>query len=474
MVRRFQIEDIHTQDGSGVVFRALDTETHLPVAVRRFFPFGANGGGLSDDEQEDYQFAVNRLADIRHPAMRSIISGGCDPVDGMPFITTEWVEGTPLQMFIEQGPTAPAEASHLLTQALEVCEQISQVLDEEAVWVETDARTIIVGAADSGRGITFWISPLKWLCKDEGPRGFDCLVDLTEEMMGWRGRMILDQDGEGLGGWLNWLRDAPAETTLLQVREKLAAVARATPTAPVRLPLHPPARAAAATRKMGKSRIPFLVGGILSLAALAFGGWGLIHWNNSRLNTIADSTTMELPDKAPSPREQAQSPAQSSVTEVAVNLPPAADESRPPASEKAPEKAAVPTRKADPAKVVTVASQKVEIAGNNRIYRIEDSGLLLGQLNKVVRLEGTLEGVKVSGRGKGKTVYLLLVAGKGGKGVHGGIEFAKARGDLAESAIAGLKGKKLRIEGTVRGDGSGAARFPVVMIDKRSAIQEIP
>ena len=165
-----------TQDASGVVFRALDTETGLPVAVRRFFPFGVNGGGLSVEEQADYNVAVGQLAGISHPAMRSIIAGGCDPVDGMPFIATEWVEGTPLQTFLERGPLAPAEATHLLSLAIDVCGQISQALGEEAVWVETDVHTIIVGAEENGRGITFWISPLKWLGKSDGQRGLGSLA----------------------------------------------------------------------------------------------------------------------------------------------------------------------------------------------------------------------------------------------------------------------------------------------------------
>ena len=91
MTRRFQIEDLTAQDETGVVFRALDTETGATVAVRRFFPFGANGGGLSADEQSAYDIAVGRLAGLNHPAMRAVICGGCDPVDGMPFIATEWV-----------------------------------------------------------------------------------------------------------------------------------------------------------------------------------------------------------------------------------------------------------------------------------------------------------------------------------------------------------------------------------------------
>lgn len=482
MVSRFQIEDMVTQDGSGVVFRALDTETNLQVAVRRFFPFGVNGGGLNEDEQVDYNVAVERLAGISHPAMRSIITGGCDPVDGMPFIATEWVEGASLQTFVERGPLTPAEATHLLNLAMEVCEQISQVFGEEAVWIETDVHTIIVGTEDKARGITFWISPLKWLGKNDGQRGLGSLVSLTEDVMGWRGKMILDHDGDGLGGWLKWLREAPRQTTLFQAREKLAAVAGTAPPAPVRRPLRSPARTAAPARKKRPSSIPFLIGGILSLATIAFGGWALIQWNNARLKntagplTVGESEASEEPKEKPSPRKK--SPARAvPIAEESVSTRPPAEESRPRAKDKTPEQVSrdamefsVSTQKADQAK----ANKTAEIAKRNGVFHIEDSELLLERLGDVVMLEGTLGAVERSSKGKGKTVYLLFSGGRdGGKG-RGGVEVANSQGDLAESALARLIGKKLRIQGTVRGDGFGHAKIPVVMLDKRSAIQEVP
>ncbi len=461
-----------TQDASGVVFRALDTETGLPVAVRRFFPFGVNGGGLSEDEQADYNIAVERLAGISHPAMRSIITGGCDPVDGMPFIATEWVEGVALQAFLERGPLTPAEATHLLTLAMEVCEQISGVLGEEAMWVETDVHTIIVGAEGEARGITFWISPLKWLGKNDGERGLASLISLTEDIMGWRGRMILDHEGEGLGGWLKWLREAPKLTTLYQAREKLAAVAGTAAPAPVRRPQRSAARAAAPPQRKRKSSVPFVLGGILSLATIAFGGWGLIQWNNARLKTIADSIAVEEPQEEPSiprkPRVQ-----QPPVTEGSAVTRPPDEEPRPRTVARTPEQIrleaiefGMANQKADQAK----ADKLAEIAKRNGVHHLTDSELLLERLGDVVMLEGTLKTVERSSKGKGKTIYLLFSGGK----ARGGIEVSKARGDLSESAISGLIGKKLRIEGTVRGDGFGRAKTPVVMLEKRSAIQEAP
>lgn len=222
MIKRFHIEDIIVQDTEGITYRALDTQTDAMVAVRRFFPFGADGGGLHDDEQASYNNAVASLSGLSHPALRAVVSGGCDPIDGIPYIATEWVEGDTLQTIIDRGPLPAEVAAVLLTQALEVCELLSQVLAEEAIWVETDLNTIVLGTEATGRGFTFWLSPLKWLGGDEQSRGSSTIVTLAEEIMGWKNQAISDEAGCGLGKWIKWLRNAPDTTHLNEVREMLA------------------------------------------------------------------------------------------------------------------------------------------------------------------------------------------------------------------------------------------------------------
>ena len=96
MTGKYQIQDILTQDASGVVFHAEDRDSGRSVVLRRFFPYGPEGGGLQEAERGAYQAALVRLGDVRHPALRTILDGGCDPVDGMPFLVTEWVEGRKL------------------------------------------------------------------------------------------------------------------------------------------------------------------------------------------------------------------------------------------------------------------------------------------------------------------------------------------------------------------------------------------
>ncbi|RYD32253.1 MAG: hypothetical protein EOP87_13175 [Verrucomicrobiaceae bacterium] len=273
MIKRFQIEDLVVQDTSGVVFRAFDTETETFVALRRFFPDGPNGSGLDPSEQASYNAAVDRLAAVSHPALRSVICGGCDPVDGMPFIVTEWIEGTRLKAYTDQGPLAPHDAAGLLTQALEVCQILSEVLDEQAVWIETGLQAIVVSSEEIGRGVTFWISPLKCLGKHDSGHGLEPLVVLTENIMGWAEKNVPDQAAFGLGGWYNWLKKNVKTATLLEAREKLAASVGSEPPVPTRKLVQHAARRRPIGRKKGPSGLRKAAFILLIAAGLGGGGW---------------------------------------------------------------------------------------------------------------------------------------------------------------------------------------------------------
>ncbi len=394
MGERFQIQDLLSQDASGVVFRALDTVTQQTVAVRRFFPFGPNGGGLEADEQSAYNIAIGRLMGISHPAMRGIICGGCDVVDGMPYIATEWFDGTPLQSVLRRGPLDIATARHLICKALEVCELLSQVFEKEAIWIETELDTIIFGDKDSGRGITFWISPLKWLGKNEGQHGFESIIQLTEEILGGKGKISRNRLNRGFDTWLQWLRRSPDTPRLGEAKDRLMVASHME----------------RISRKKKNSRQHLQLGGSVTLVALVVIAWGLSHWYQN--------STGKLPE-------------------------------------------------------ILNAPQSVALQPQHPIFGIKDSKQLLGQSHQVVKLEGTLTEIRRSGKGDGKTLYLLFAEAESENQARGGILISKAQGDLGEVALAGLKGKKLRIEGAVRKDGFGAAKYPVIMIDQRSAIQEI-
>jgi hypothetical protein len=182
--RRFQIEDLLEQDGHGVTFEALDRESGKAVVLRRYFPFGRDGGGLSPVQAQDYEALYTQLADVRHNGMRSLVAGGCDPQDAMPFLVSELVAGPTLADALRLGPIAAASIVALIDRALEVSALISEALDMQAVWVETAPSAIVVSEDDPQRGFTFWISPLNWLHEADTHPGLSPVLELLRSVMG--------------------------------------------------------------------------------------------------------------------------------------------------------------------------------------------------------------------------------------------------------------------------------------------------
>jgi len=428
VIQRFHIEDLIAQDMSGVVFRALDTDTGQPVALRRFFPFGVDGGGLNAAEQPAYRCALDRLAGLSHPALRSVIAGGCDPVDGMPFIATEWIEGAPLQALMAQGPLPIPVATELLTQVLEVCAALSDLLGEEAVWVETDLQSIIVGSQCSGRRFTFWISPLTWLGEAEKSRGLAEILTLAENLLGWHDRRVSARAGGGLGRWLNWLRGAAGTASLHEAQEALAAAAGATPPYATRHLVTPPASP--------RSRMPAPVIGLwvanLGLASLAagLGGWLFVR-------RPASDAAQAVPSAA--------------TTVDALPLP---DPTRPePGVVQPTARIAQPAADPSPRGVIPWTNHEL-------LAQYEDQEVVV---------EGVL--AKIDFSGKKKTMYLLFSIAPEKDDARGAVACKTAAAELSESALTPLIGKKIRLHGPVNVQKSFGLRRPEILLRDRSALE---
>ena len=464
MSQRFQIEDLVIQDASGVVFRAVDTETNQTVAVRRFFPFGANGGGLQDDEQIAYNIAVERLAAITHPALRAVITGGCDPVDGMPYIATEWIEGPRLEALAKSEPLDPAQAAKLLSQALEVCELLSEVLAEEAVWVETSLQSIVVGAEGTGRGFSFWIAPLKWLGKNDGQRGLESIITLTEEIMGWRGKTIADHEGRGLGGWLKWLRGTARTTTLREAREMLAAAVGVEPPIPAkRLVRQATTRplAVAAKQKKRSAWPVVIIGAAAALAAITTGGFLLVKRDHAAkagmsetAGTETSSPTNEPEATAIPPQPDVPAPSRSRERSVAQVNREAAE-------------LLANSRKLDREKDV----RRAEIQARGNRFEVADSEFLLEQKNSEVQLEGRLAQVRFSDNGKGATLYLEFSKSPAKDEPRGYILRKNLTADTNLESLSKFVGKNISLRGKVGTPNS--QRRPEIEIKNLAAIHEV-
>jgi hypothetical protein len=267
VTNRFKIEDLVSQDSTGVVFRAIDSETKLPVAIRRFFPAGTHVSGMSAEEQQVYHSTVERLAKVSHPALRRVIGGGCDPVDGMPYIATEWIEGAALDSLLETRPLSETEATMLIAQALEVCILLSEVLGSEGVWVEADVHTIIIGAEGTERPVTFWIYPFK--LRGGSSQKLKPLISLTNAIMGWDGKSASRLSDSGLQAWLKWLHGAAKSATLREAREMLASTTDTT--------VSQPSKPIDTSIKPKKSKLPMWIFIFILLIVAAAGVWILTH-----------------------------------------------------------------------------------------------------------------------------------------------------------------------------------------------------
>lgn len=220
---RFEIQDLASQNQDGVTFRALDKSTNTIVSLRRFFPFGQDeegGEGLDPQEGKAFSSACQKLSRVDHPALRKTIYGDTDPVDGMPFLVTEWIEGESLADVLGNNTMDPSMIIGLLRQALDVCMTLSKTLGNEAVWIDTKLEGIIVSNATESPSFSFRICPFKWLGTQAHAKDLTGMISLVEALMGWKTKLVSDQAGLGLGGWIKLLRQNP-QMSLTQALDTL-------------------------------------------------------------------------------------------------------------------------------------------------------------------------------------------------------------------------------------------------------------
>lgn len=423
------------------------------MALRRFFPFGSDGGGLQPEERAAYDIGVKRLAEVVHPALRAVVTGGCDPVDGMPFLVTEWVEGRTLSKLLTEGFLTAESAIVLMNQALEVSEILSEVLADDEVWVETAPSAIVIGGGESDRGITFWISPFRWLSTEDTRPGLTPLVDLLEAVMGWQGRKIDDQAGGGLGAWLKWLKENARVATLAEARAALASAtqmsAPASPTGKVRstakavVPRRPMVASKPKTSWVGRVVVALLV-----LTALGLGGL-LFYRNHKETSPEAVAAAQEEQEAAKRERskgalDQVKLPAKKEERETNVQQ---ARGSQPPEADKP-----------EPSKATTKD-------GQSKVFGPEDFDALLKLEGSKVVLEGTVQEVHLSD--SKETLFLNLKAPFDIKWGSGEFDTSPAKAPADRKWMDPLVGKKVRITGEV------ANRFghPRVLYTKQADIE---
>lgn len=300
MTNRFQIEEIVGQDDAGITFRCIDAETGQLVSLRRFFPFGAEGDGLFDEEAAAYLSVLSRLAELRHPSLRKIIAGGCDPIDGMPYIVQEWIEGPTLEEKLASAPLSAEQTQQLLSDALAASEAFSPLLGVEALWVDTGLKAIVLAKSGSGFHPTFSLSPTKWLGESGvAARGAESLAPLARAAMHWKTRPVPDHAANGLGRWLRHLKTNAGKSTLAQLRDSLQAPAPKTPSHPATATIRPisqPAKPTLHEAPLTPPRKKSLILPLLLITILVVSGAAAWHFFGPQVVT---ALRKEVPRKKP-------------------------------------------------------------------------------------------------------------------------------------------------------------------------------
>ncbi|WP_411827304.1 hypothetical protein [Luteolibacter sp. AS25] len=459
---RFEIEEILEQDTRGIVFRANDSTTGNTVAIRRFFPFGSEGGGLDNDEAKIFETAAGRLSMVKHESLRSIIHASVDPIDRIPFLVTEWVDGTPLDQVIQEEKLAPGHIIDILRIALEASIQLSAILGEEAIWVETQVRSIVVGTEESGRGFTFWLSPFKWLNSADHINDITPLIELTEELTDWKTKLYRENSYFGLGGWLKNLKAHPStslEEALFSLNALLSSPTEEEQTgtshSPASVPTPPAPPSPIATKagapsdfpigkstpvllKKSKSPVPFVVAALLAIiGALGF----LYTKQKSRPIESVRASSSETP---------------ASISEESADIDPESTPASQQIEEAEPEVAEI-------AEPPTVDDNDIEGRLEYVFSPLDYKEFSEISSKPVVKLTGIISDTNFSQ--SGKHLYLTMALPNNDENIRGVIRATPKTKNAIFRHFKRLKGKKIQISGTKYSDGT--KKNLVLMKDQR-------
>jgi hypothetical protein len=460
VTRRYEIQEMLSQDAHGVIFHAVDRETDADVVLRRFFPFGPGGGGLEAEERDAYCAAVARLKSVSHPTLRTILDGGCDPVDGMPYLVTEWIEGKRLSEHLKEKPLSAGSAKALLDHALEASMVLASVLQAEEVWVETAPETVILSDGSEGRTLTFWISPVRWLAADEERKGLMPLVELGEAAMHWQGRVISDQAGEGLGAWFKAIRTRSDRWTLEEARATLHAAQSLTgadpastlgrsqvsiPTVAMVAKAAPPA--SQPRLKQQSSAMPWVISGVLVATAT-----GLLVWRAMR-PAVAPPAVVERPAKV----VVIQAPGTQAPARPAAGTEPAPD----PEMDAAARASALAEklsreRAAEPAVPMTQGGHDTTMIDPQLIQIGKE---LRDKIGSRVTFKGRIHEVRTSG--SGKTIYIEFGGTRDSDALCARHQTREGDADMSKESLQELVGKEVSITGDVVADPSGRIAIDV-------------
>ncbi len=151
-IGRYDLLGVVGQGGQGVVYRARESDTRRPVALKRMIagPFASEAVRSRFRRETEIDLA------LRHPHIVTVYA--VEEVDGQPMLAMEWVDGTPLDRWASADPR-PGVAD-VLRAFLKVCDGVRHAHQRGVIHRDLKPSNILVDSAGEPRVLDFGLAKL--------------------------------------------------------------------------------------------------------------------------------------------------------------------------------------------------------------------------------------------------------------------------------------------------------------------------
>src|SRR3989442_1490972 len=158
---RYEVKEVLGMGGMGVVYRAFDRELREPVAIKALRPEALVGSGVA---LERFKQEIRLARKITH---RNVVrTYDLGEVNGMYYLTMEYVEGTSLKQLI--GTRGPLPVSVTLTIGKQLCRALEVAHEEGVIHRDIKPQNMVVEPSGVLKVMDFGIARLANRSKDEG------------------------------------------------------------------------------------------------------------------------------------------------------------------------------------------------------------------------------------------------------------------------------------------------------------------
>ncbi len=158
---RYEVKEVLGMGGMGVVYRAFDRELQEVVAIKTLRPETLTGGGVA---LERFKQEIRLARKIAH---RNVVrTHDLGEVNGMYYLTMEYVEGTSLKQLIETRGPLPVPVT--LTIGKQLCRALEVAHEQGVIHRDIKPQNMVVEPSGVLKVMDFGIARLANRSKEEG------------------------------------------------------------------------------------------------------------------------------------------------------------------------------------------------------------------------------------------------------------------------------------------------------------------